>query len=189
MARSIGKRVRFEVFKRDSFACQYCGQTPPAVVLEIDHIVAVADGGPDDMQNLITACFDCNRGKAAVPLSRRELAEGIETRRQLIQERVDQAEAYEQLLREKREQEEAEIDQVIAVYEELVDGYTLLDKTRPSIRRFLRMLPLLEVIEAMEIAATRWAYKENDSGRSTVFKYFCGICWRKIKGDELFPGE
>jgi hypothetical protein len=182
VARSISKRVRFEVFKRDGFACQYCGQTPPAVVLELDHIIAVADGGPDDFQNLITACFDCNRGKAAVPLSRRELAEDIETRRQLIQERVEQAEAYEQLLRERREQEDAAIDQVIAVYEQFVEGYTLLDKTRPSIRRFLRMLPPSEVIDAMEIAATRWAHKEiNDTGRSPVFRYFCGVCWRKIK--------
>ena len=60
---AIGKTLRFEVFARDGFTCQYCGQRPPDVVLELDHIHPVSKGGPDDVLNLITACFDCNRGK------------------------------------------------------------------------------------------------------------------------------
>lgn len=183
MARSLGKRVRFEIFKRDGFACQYCGKTPPGVVLEIDHIVAVADDGSDEPHNLITACFDCNRGKGAVPLSDRLSQEDLQTRRQLIQERVEQAEAYELLLQERKEQEEAAIDEVIAVYERYNDSYTLLDKTRTSIRQFLRKLPRAEVIEAMEIACDRLGYKERYNSRSVVFHYFCGVCWRKIKED------
>ena len=34
----LSKKMRFEVFKRDAFKCQYCGGTPPAVILEIDHV-------------------------------------------------------------------------------------------------------------------------------------------------------
>lgn len=60
----LSKRTRFEVFKRDGFTCQYCGQTPPTVILEVDHINPRANGGTDVVINLITACFDCNRGKA-----------------------------------------------------------------------------------------------------------------------------
>jgi len=63
--KAISKRVRFEVFKRDGFTCQYCGQTPPAVTLEPDHIIPVVDGGTNDPMNLVAACRDCNRGKAA----------------------------------------------------------------------------------------------------------------------------
>ena len=33
---AIGKTLRFEVFARDQFTCQYCGQRPPDVVLEYD---------------------------------------------------------------------------------------------------------------------------------------------------------
>lgn len=44
----ISKALRFEVFKRDSFTCQYCGRSAPEVVLEVDHIVPVSKGGTND---------------------------------------------------------------------------------------------------------------------------------------------
>jgi hypothetical protein len=66
---SLSKRVRFEVFKRDNFTCQYCGAKPPDTVLEVDHVVARCNGGSDDQSNLRTACWNCNRGKAGIPLS------------------------------------------------------------------------------------------------------------------------
>lgn len=42
---SIKKKIRFEVFKRDKFTCQYCGRKAPDIVLEVDHIHPVAEGG------------------------------------------------------------------------------------------------------------------------------------------------
>lgn len=62
---SVGKSLRFEVFARDGFVCQYCGQRPPDVVLEVDHIHPASKGGTDNTLNLITSCYDCNRGKRA----------------------------------------------------------------------------------------------------------------------------
>ena len=41
----IPRTVRFEVFKRDSFTCQYCGVKAPDAVLQVDHIKPVAAGG------------------------------------------------------------------------------------------------------------------------------------------------
>jgi hypothetical protein len=66
---AIGKSLRFQVFARDGFACQYCGRRPPEIVLEVDHIHPVSRGGDDDPINLITSCFDCNRSKAAKLIS------------------------------------------------------------------------------------------------------------------------
>ena len=57
-------QVTFEVFKRDSFTCQYCGKSAPDAVLEVDHIIPVSKGGDNDISNLITSCFECNRGKS-----------------------------------------------------------------------------------------------------------------------------
>lgn len=89
--RSLSKRLRFEVFKRDAFKCQYCGAAAPDVLLTIDHVKPVKGGGDDSLLNLITACAACNGGKAAVPLSdasavmkqRKELASLAERREQL----------------------------------------------------------------------------------------------------------
>jgi hypothetical protein len=66
---AVSVRVRFEVFKRDGFQCRYCGKKSPEVVLEVDHIVPVCEGGGDEEMNLATACWDCNRGKSGVPLA------------------------------------------------------------------------------------------------------------------------
>jgi 5-methylcytosine-specific restriction endonuclease McrA len=70
---SISKRLRFEVFKRDSFTCQYCGKSAPEVVLHIDHISPVAGGGDSDIMNLITSCVSCNLGKGARQLDDRSV--------------------------------------------------------------------------------------------------------------------
>lgn len=63
------KSLRFEVFARDGFVCQYCGSRPPDVVLEVDHIHPRSRGGTDDIINLVTSCYECNRGKRAKVLS------------------------------------------------------------------------------------------------------------------------
>jgi DnaD/phage-associated family protein len=63
--RNISKSLRFDVFQRDGHTCQYCGRKPPDVELEIDHLLPVAEGGTDEFDNLVTSCFDCNRGKSA----------------------------------------------------------------------------------------------------------------------------
>jgi len=62
------KRIRFEIFKRDNFTCQYCGRKAPNVELQIDHIIPKSKGGKDIPENLITACWDCNIGKSDVLL-------------------------------------------------------------------------------------------------------------------------
>jgi 5-methylcytosine-specific restriction endonuclease McrA len=66
MRRSVSQARRFAVLKRDRFQCQYCGRRAPHCVLEVDHRLAVANGGSDDPSNLVTACRDCNRGKGTV---------------------------------------------------------------------------------------------------------------------------
>jgi len=66
----MDRATRFRVLTRDKFTCQYCGKRPPEAVLEVDHIFPKAAGGTDANENLITACFDCNRGKRATIVPR-----------------------------------------------------------------------------------------------------------------------
>lgn len=57
---------RFRVFKRDGYRCQMCGRdSASGAKLEVDHKSPRSRGGSNDLSNLWTLCFDCNRGKGA----------------------------------------------------------------------------------------------------------------------------
>lgn len=61
--------LRFAVLRRDGFRCAYCGRgESDGVKLHIDHLVPVARGGRSELDNLVTACQDCNLGKSASDL-------------------------------------------------------------------------------------------------------------------------
>lgn len=168
----ISKKNRFEVFKRDSFTCQYCSAKPPKVPLEVDHILPVCKGGKNHIDNLITACFDCNRGKAgneltAIPKSIIEKSEGKKLA-------LKQYKEYQKLLNEERIQMEIDVDTVENVYNS-VFGWVFLDKFRLSVKKFIQALGIENVIWAIETACNKIYDPEK------ALSYFCGICWNQIK--------
>lgn len=58
--------VRFcreNVYIRDNFTCQYCGDRLPAKLLTLDHVVPVSKQGPKSWTNVVAACRDCNQRK------------------------------------------------------------------------------------------------------------------------------
>jgi hypothetical protein len=68
MARKeISSSLRWSIFARDGFTCRYCGRQAgeDGVELAVDHVVSVADGGTNAVDNLVTACRKCNGGKGA----------------------------------------------------------------------------------------------------------------------------
>jgi 5-methylcytosine-specific restriction endonuclease McrA len=57
------KRVaftRFNVFLRDRFRCQYCGESFPAAQLTFEHVVPRSKGGETAWTNIVAACDPCN---------------------------------------------------------------------------------------------------------------------------------
>lgn len=111
--RSLSVRTRFEVFKRDDFQCRYCGRRSPEVVLEVDHIVPVCEGGDDDPMNLVTSCWECNSGKAGVPLDSVLTAEDPNDRAILLLEQERQLREYNNVLAGIRERKEAEGQELV----------------------------------------------------------------------------
>ena len=66
--REIRLGLRYAVLNRDRFRCVICGRSPATdlgIILHVDHIVAWAKGGKTVLENLRTACSDCNLGKGA----------------------------------------------------------------------------------------------------------------------------
>jgi 5-methylcytosine-specific restriction endonuclease McrA len=52
--------TRFNLFLRDSFACQYCGRGED---LTFDHVIPRSRGGRTTWENIVTACAPCNLAK------------------------------------------------------------------------------------------------------------------------------
>ena len=55
---------RRNIFRRDRFACQYCGRQPRSEELTLDHVVPRAQGGESNRQNCVLACVECNKRRA-----------------------------------------------------------------------------------------------------------------------------
>ena len=49
--------TRFNVFLRDKFSCQYCGDKKD---LTFDHLLPRSKGGKTNWDNVVTACSSCN---------------------------------------------------------------------------------------------------------------------------------
>lgn len=169
----LTKRMRFDVFKRDRFCCQYCGATPPAVILEVDHVVPVAEGGKNQIDNLVTACFDCNRGKSDRMLS--DMPQTLNLKMAAIVEKREQVKAFEKLLKSERKYEESAIDSIESVFQEFFAGKVFTPSFRESVRGFNQQLHADQVEFAMRRACSK------KSGADDAAKYFCGICWNIIK--------
>jgi 5-methylcytosine-specific restriction endonuclease McrA len=54
---------RPQIYMRDSYRCQYCGEHKSASTLTLDHILPRAQGGNSAPENLVTACEKCNGRK------------------------------------------------------------------------------------------------------------------------------
>jgi hypothetical protein len=173
----ISKKMRFDVFKRDSFACMYCGQHPPKVILEVDHITPVFEGGKNRLDNLITACFDCNRGKGKHSLEKVPDSLNMLEKVAKIKESELQLKAYRKVLGERDERLKKDVWTVVhELYSP--NKNEIPRKDFNSIKVFVEKLNLEDVVRA-----ARKAVINKGEGSKFLFVYFCGICWRQIKED------
>jgi 5-methylcytosine-specific restriction endonuclease McrA len=57
--------TRFNVFLRDRFSCQYCGEAFASSALTFEHVIPRSRGGQTTWSNIVTACVPCNTGKGS----------------------------------------------------------------------------------------------------------------------------
>lgn len=176
---AVSKRTRFEVMRRDNHACRYCGAMAPDAKLTVDHVLPVALGGADDPGNLVTACVDCNAGKASTAPDQ-ALVDDVS------QDALRWADAMKRAGALLAEKAEPEWDYV-AGFERLWDSYSTGGEWNPkpiprpmgwrdSIVAFYRAgLPATQMVRAVDIAMGKTSVET-----AATFRYFCGICWRML---------
>jgi hypothetical protein len=173
---AISKRLRYEVLRRDNFACYYCGAKPPGVELTADHVVPVALGGADEPSNLVAACGACNNGKTSsspdAPLVAAVNEDAIRWSRALT-------EAAARIQAELAGHQEI-YDQFDGWWTRWTYGGDKLPIPRPagwesSIDSFLAAGLPLDMLE--------WCVRRAMASQAKpdgTWKYMCGVAWRKV---------
>jgi hypothetical protein len=175
--KALSKKLRFEVFKRDSFTCQYCGKSAPDAVLQADHINPVANGGKNHITNLITACSDCNLGKGARVLSDDSVA--VKQMRQLkeLNERREQIKMIADWHNEVVRAEDQQVDAVAKRIAE-IGSCELLESGRKIIRAAIKKYGLADVLAATEVSANQYLHDIDDrEQRDKFINYIPRICF------------
>ena len=57
------KLTRQNIFERDSYTCQYCGEKKDKRDLNLDHVVPRHHGGTTTWENVVCSCIPCNTRK------------------------------------------------------------------------------------------------------------------------------
>lgn len=177
---AVSKRLRFDVLRRDHHTCRYCGRSAPEVRLTVDHVVPVTLGGSDDPSNLVTACSDCNSGKASMPPDAERVAEVKEDA--LRWAAAIRAAAQEMLASEaRREDVRSEFVKHWWRWKTGDSPVPLPADWRQSVDNFLSSgLPMEVLKSCVTIAMERRNIKADDT-----FRYMCGIAWKRVSELQL----
>ncbi len=183
----ISKKLRFNVFKRDSFKCQYCGKCAPDVILHIDHINPVSKGGKNEILNLITACEDCNSGKSDRLLSDDS---AMTKQRAQLEELNERREQLEQMLAWRdgmRGIDDMAFSAAIDAWHEVIDGYSLNVKGEKDMRKLIDKFGLQVILDSIPKCAKY--IEQGDDGKlthesvATAFRKIGGIARMSTQPD------
>jgi hypothetical protein len=174
----LSKKIRFEVFKRDDFKCQYCGKCAPDVILEVDHIRPKAEGGKNDIVNLITSCKECNIGKG-----KRKLDDISEIRKQYkeLVNLADKTEQIKMMAKWREESIEAEnrlIKMLSGYWCELIKPFYLTQKGENNLRDYYNKFGYESVKDGMLRAINYYGEYTKDG----ITQDSAEFAWKKIPG-------
>ena len=179
--KSISKTMRFEIFKRDSFTCQYCGRMAPDVVLEVDHIHPVSKGGDNDILNLVTSCMDCNRGKGARKLTQNGEIKKQQEQLKELNEKRQQLEMMVEWKNELLKFEQQQVEKIKELIEEIIDKNIRLSvRGYDTINKLIKKYDFALVYDATKVAFTEY-YGVEEMSISDTFGYVSRIAYNMDK--------
>lgn len=177
--KSLSKKTRFEVFKRDSFKCQYCGASAPEAILVVDHIDPISKDGADEITNYITACQPCNAGKSDRKLDDSTAVQKQKAQLDELNQRREQLEMMLQWRSGLKDIKAQEVDAACEAWAEGAPGWHLNDTGRASMERYVKKHGLSKVLDAIEEA--RIAYIKPDENGS-ISKESVDLALHKVGG-------
>lgn len=182
---AISPKLRFEVLKQARFRCQYCGasQADPDVVLHIDHLKPVAEGGTNDLLNLVAACAVCNLGKGRRLLDDDSVLRQARSSLEEIQHRRDNLQLMAKWLDECRHELE---DSVSLAWNSWLDWSRcpelpeeIVRTCRQELQRLIQKFGAAEVLRSVYIVVQKYVHYDS-KGRPDVNSLACS--WDKLGG-------
>lgn len=174
--KAISKEIRFEVFKRDKFTCQYCGRKAPDVVLNADHINPVSKGGGNELLNLITSCFDCNNGKRDKKLDDNSIIEKQRRQLELLQERREQMELMIEWKKSLSNLADDTINLIIDYIENKISPYSVSESGKKNVEKWIKDFSINEILDAIDESARAYLkYNGEDLTKDSVEVFFSKI--------------
>lgn len=183
----FSKKLKFEVFKRDSFTCQYCGEKAPDVSLVIDHIHPVSKGGKNDILNLITSCVDCNTGKSNILLSDSTVLDKKHKQLKEFQDRKEQIEMMFRWQESLLKLNDATITK-LSKYWLKHTRCSLTNNGLRTLRKLVKKFEISEIMAAIKISTEQYLRYQNDKiieeSAEIAFKKIGGICYYNQKPED-----
>lgn len=180
--KSLTKKTRFEVFKRDGFKCQYCGACAPEAILVVDHIDPISKDGADEMVNYITACQPCNAGKSDRKLDDSTTLQKQKAQLQELNDRREQLEMMMQWRAGMKEIGELHFDEAVNAWREAVPGWGLNEKGHKEIRSHLKKYGLTKVLDAIDTAKAKYVKTEEVEDEEKATQESVNLAWSKLGG-------
>lgn len=153
--KAISKKMRFDVLKRDSFTCQYCGSQPPDVILHLDHIKPVSKGGKNTMLNLVTSCSECNLGKSDTELSDDSALKKQQSQTALLAEKKAQIEMMVEWRESLENSEQLLVDSIVDLINKLMVNYSVNENGEQEIRKQVIKRGYQEVYDSVKLHYSR----------------------------------
>lgn len=175
---AVSKRLRYEILRRDSHTCRYCGASAPDVPLRVDHVTPVALGGTDEPSNLVTSCEPCNSGKSSATVDSALVSD-------VSDDALRWAAAMTQAAESLREQETPKLkyrDAFLAEWNRWHIGkdddkkVPLPEDWKQAMDRFrVAGIPTWMWADIVDAAMANQKVKPDNT-----FRYVCGIAWNKV---------
>jgi hypothetical protein len=178
--KSLSNKVRFEVFKRDKFTCQYCGKKAPDVVLEVDHIEPVSKGGKNEIINLITSCWTCNSGKSDIKLDDNTAIEKQRKQLEILEEKREQMKMMIEWKKGLENFNSEAIELIEDYWNSKIEGFYLNESGKKTLQGLYNKFEFDEILEAIDTAIEKYIKYDGISGEVT--KESVEVAFSKIGG-------
>ena len=178
--KSLSKKTRFEVFKRDGFKCQYCGASAPEAILVVDHIDPISKDGADEMVNYITACQPCNAGKSDRKLDDSTTLQKQKAQLEELNERREQLEMMMQWRSGLKEIDELQLDGASDAWSEGAVGWSLNEKGTKELKAHIKRFGLNAVLDGIDVAVNQYVVIDPETEKATAESV--SKAWSKLGG-------